>query len=127
MAYLLGKRPESLSAKEAEIINRILQDPQLATLYPLVQQYHHMIREQKVTILDSWLLQLAASGIPRLQNFSDGIRQDYQAASAALQLPWSSGPTEGHINRLKLIKRQMFGRAKLDLLKRRVLYASQQH
>ena len=86
-----------------------------------------MIREQKVVLLDTWLQQCAASDIPRLQTFADGIRQDYQAVSAALQLPWSSGPTEGHINRLKLIKRQMFGRAKLDLLKRKVLYASQQH
>lgn len=111
----------------AEVLNRILQGPQLALLYPHVQQYHHMIREKKVNLLDSWLQQCTASNIPRLQTFVDGIRQDYQAVSVALQLPWSSGPPEGYINLLKLIKRQMFGRANLDLLKRRVLYASQQH
>jgi len=127
LAYLLGKQPEFLSPKETEILNRIVQDPQLVELYPLVQQYHHMIREKRANLLDPWLQKCADSNIQRLQTFANGIRQDYQAVSAALQLPWSSGPTEGHINRLKLIKRQIFGRANLDLLKRRVLYASQQH
>ncbi len=58
-----------------------------------------------------------------LTNFVTSLRQDEAAVRAALQLPWSNGPTEGHINRLKLLKRQAYGRAKLDLLEQRLLAA----
>src|SRR5207253_7845821 len=66
---------------------------------------------------------------PRFTNlgqepFAQGLRQDYAAVKAALTWPYSNGPTEGHVNRLKLLKRQMYGRAKLDLLRQRVLYAA---
>jgi len=53
-----------------------------------------------------------------------GVRRDQDAVAAGLTLPWSSGPVEGHVNRLKMLKRQMFGRAKLDLLSRRFLRAA---
>jgi transposase len=49
------------------------------------------------------------------------LRADYAAVKSALQLSWSNGPTEGHVNRLKMLKRQMYGRAKLDLLRKRIL------
>jgi transposase len=55
--------------------------------------------------------------------FAVGLRQDIAAVRAGLSLPWSNGPTEGHINRLKCLKRQMYGRAKLDLLRQRLLAA----
>ena len=58
------------------------------------------------------------------RNFALGIQQDYAAVRAALETPWSNGQTEGQVNRLKFIKRQMYGRAKLDLLRLRVLYRS---
>ena len=58
-----------------------------------------------------------------MQNFAASLRQDYEAMKAAVSLPWSNGPTEGNINRLKMLKRQMYGRAKVDLLKQRVLAA----
>src|SRR5262249_16121243 len=57
-----------------------------------------------------------------LQNFVDVLQRDYAAVKAALRLPWSNGPVEGHINRLKLIKRSGYGRMQLDLLRQRVLY-----
>ncbi len=59
-----------------------------------------------------------------LQRFAKGLRDDYDAVTAGVTLPWSNGPVEGHINRLKMLKRQMFGRAKLDLLSRRFLRAA---
>ncbi len=62
-----------------------------------------------------------ASGIGTLVRFAEGVRQDLAAITAALALPWSSGQTEGQINRLKFIKRQMYGRANFDLLRKRVL------
>ncbi len=56
--------------------------------------------------------------------FARGLRGDYAAVAAAIELAFSNGPTEGHVNRLKAVKRTMFGRAKFDLLRKRVLYAS---
>ena len=64
---------------------------------------------------------MAASGIRELEQFCAGLRRDWEAVVAALMLPWSNGPVEGAINRLKLIKRQMYGRAGLGLLRARVL------
>jgi transposase len=57
------------------------------------------------------------------QRFAQGLRDDYAAVKAGMTLSWSTGPVEGHINRLKMLKRQMFGRARLDLLSRRFLLA----
>jgi transposase len=58
----------------------------------------------------------------QVQNFAVSLRQDYAAARAALELPWSNGQTEGQVNRLKFIKRQMYGRANFDLLRLKVLH-----
>ena len=60
--------------------------------------------------------------MPTLRSFAAGIRRDYDAVKAAASTAWSNGPVEGQVNRLKFIKRQMFGRANFDLLRRRVLY-----
>jgi transposase len=62
------------------------------------------------------------SGLTAFQRFANGLRDDYEAVQAGLTLPWSTGPVEGQINRLKMLKRQMFGRANIDLLRLRVLY-----
>jgi transposase len=59
-----------------------------------------------------------------LRRFATGLRADYAAVKAGLRLPWNNGPVEGHINRLKMLKRSMFGRAKLDLLGQRLLLAA---
>jgi transposase len=57
-----------------------------------------------------------------LRAFAQGLVKDYEAVKAGLTLPWSNGPTEGHIHKLKLLKRQMYGRASFLLLRQRVLY-----
>jgi len=76
-----------------------------------------------VDALDSWLA-AAACEIKELVHFSQSLRRDYAAVRAALALPWSNGQTEGQVNRIKMIKRTMFGRAGFDLLRRRVLPAA---
>ncbi len=81
-----------------------------------------MIREQTVGKLDSWLSSCSKSGIEGFDTFAAGLRQDYAAVRAALSEPWSNGQAEGQINRLKMIKRQMYGRASFNLLRKRVLY-----
>jgi transposase len=72
--------------------------------------------------LAGWLERVEADDQPELHTFAAGIRQDLAAVTAGLSLPYSSGPTEGNVNRLKAIKRQMYGRASLDLLRKRVIH-----
>ena len=81
-----------------------------------------MIREHTGHQLDAWRSSAEASHLPELKSFAKGIQQDKAAVLAGLTLPWSNGPLEGHVNRLKLIKRSMYGRAKLPLLRQRVLH-----
>ena len=72
--------------------------------------------------LDGWLERVEADDQPELHTFAAGIRHDLAAVTAGLSLPYSSGSTQGNVNRLKAIKRQMYGRASLDLLRKRVIY-----
>ncbi len=83
-----------------------------------------MLRERDAARLDEWLELAATSDFPELRRFANGIHRDYAAVRAACELPWSQGPVEGQITRLKLLKRQMYGRAKLDLLRQRMLNAA---
>lgn len=75
-------------------------------------------------LLDAWVTAVLASGLVELIGYASGLLTDKAAVMAVFRLPWSNGQTEGQINRLKWIKRQMYGRAKLDLLKVRVLHPS---
>jgi hypothetical protein len=68
-----------------------------------------------------WIEQAGASGLPEIKRFCDGLLRDETAIRAAIRLPWSNGQVEGQVHRLKLIKRQMYGRAGFLVLKRRVL------
>jgi transposase len=71
--------------------------------------------------LEPWLVTAQASGLPELVEFARGIVRDQDAVAAALRYAWSNGLTEGHVNRLKLIKRTAYGRASFELLRKRVL------
>ena len=74
--------------------------------------------------MDGWTVSQAGASIGALVTFGEGLRRDYAAVRAALAEPWSSGQAEGQINRLKMLKRQMYGRAGFDLLRKRVLCAA---
>ena len=93
----------------------------LAEAVALAQDFATLVRQRQPTHLEPWLARAATSTLPSFRRFARGLRADYAAVQAAVTLPWSQGPIEGHINRLKMLKRQMFGRARLDLLARRVL------
>jgi len=73
--------------------------------------------------LDGWIAAVDADDQPDLHSFTTGLRRDHQAVTNGLTLPYSSGAVEGNVNRIKLLKRQMYGRAKFDLLRKRVLLA----
>jgi transposase len=96
----------------------------LAMAITLAQDFAAIVRERQPDRFDSWLDCATASGVSPLRRFATGLRTDYEAVKAGLTLSWSTGPVEGHINRLKMLKRSMFGRAKLDLLSRRFLLAA---
>ena len=81
------------------------------------------MRTRQPDRLDGWLARATTSTLTALQRFAQGLRDDYAAVKAGVTVRWSNGPVEGHMNRLKMLKRQMFGRAHLDLLSRRFVRA----
>ena len=95
--------------------------PALAETRRLVDRFHSMIRKKTGTHLDLWIGEASTSLIA---SFAASIKRDKAAVSAAITEPWSNGQTEGQITKLKLVKRQMYGRAKLDLLEARLLNAA---
>ncbi len=97
-------------------------NPQFTRWRALAQQFMQLLRERDRPAFDAWLSAVAQDGSGAMKRFAAGLRSDYAEVAAALTYEWSNGPTEGHVNRLKLLKRQMFGRAKLDLLRKRVMY-----
>lgn len=90
----------------------------------MAQQFGEIFRKGEASRLDQWLEDCKASPISMLQTFAARIKQDYKAVHNALESKWSNGQTEGQVNRLKLLKRQMYGRANFGLLRQRVLYAA---
>lgn len=95
----------------------------LRTVNQLVGDFAGMARERHGHHLDTWIAAAHASEIPQLSRFAAGLLADYDAVRAGLTLPWSSGTVEWNVTRIKAIKRQMYGRANFDLLRRRVLLA----
>lgn len=98
--------------------------PEVKSALDLVQEFTRMVTERRADQLNTWLRSALRSGIKEFENFTLGIDEDRAAVEAALQYDWSQGQVEGQVNRLKLIKRQMYGRAKFDLLRARVVCAA---
>ena len=98
--------------------------PALTTALDLADEFKSLIRKQSSGTLKEWLSRAEGSPCDEVRHFAEGIRRDESAVNAAITLPWSNGPVEGHVNRLKSIKRQMFGRAGFALLKARVVNAA---
>jgi transposase len=122
--WLFVRDPCDLDEKEQEELTAIRQaSPTAKTLYGLAQEFMYMIRHLKGERLDDWLSCVKASQIPELQPLAKSIKQDKAAVLAGLTLSHSNGVVEGKVNKLKLIKRMMFGRAGFALLRQRVLHA----
>jgi transposase len=95
--------------------------PMLVKARDLIDRFHGMIRKKTEADLEPWIAEADTS---LLTSFAGGIRRDYAAVRAAITEPWSNGQTEGQITKLKLVKRQMYGRGKLDLLQARLIKAA---
>jgi transposase len=99
------------------------QHAEVAETMDLARDFATLVRQRQPTQLDPWLKRATTSAVDAMRRFATGLYEDYEAVKAGVTLPWSTSPVEGHINRLKMVKRQMFGRARLDLLSRRFLRA----
>jgi len=124
LVWLLLNTPEDLTADDQALLKLLLEEPSIATIYPLAQQFLLLVRQRDLSALDRWLNDCLTSTVPELANFASGLQQDEAAVRAALTLPWSTGQVEGQITRLKYLKRQMYGRASFSLLRQRVLHAA---
>jgi len=96
---------------------------ELTATRDLVREFADMLCNQRGERLEAWAAQAESSPVSELRGFSKGLHKDWAAVTAGLTTPYSSGAVEGHVNRIKMIKRQMYGRAKPDLLRKRVLLA----
>ncbi|WP_081506046.1 ISL3 family transposase [Azospirillum lipoferum] len=121
-AWLVVADETEIDATEQAFVTALLsRSAKLAQIVALARAFRTMVREQRAGELDGWLL--AADGTA-LAGFAGGLKRDLAAVRAALSLPWSTGPVEGQISRLKTIKRTMNGRGGFDLLRHRVLEAA---
>jgi transposase len=131
-AGILVKRPENRSEEERRTLRRLKTvRPVMEKCCSLFEEFAGMLRdkeqrseEQAQSRLEEWTARAKASGITELKAFAVKLLQDAEAVVASMVLPYSQGQTEGRVNKLKFIKRSMYGRGKFDLLRQRVLYAS---
>jgi transposase len=123
--WLLLHKPEELNAQDAAYRQALLcLSPPLSSLSALGQDFVSLIRERKSEALPPWLERAKGCPYEELRRFAQGLEREFPAVQAALTEPWSTGQVEGQITRLKLLKRQMYGRANLDLLRLRVLHVA---
>jgi transposase len=122
--WLFIHDPVDLDEDEREALDSLGQaSTTINTLYQLVQDFRQMLHQREGNKLDDWLTKVNESHIEELVGFANGIEKDKAAVVAGLTLPQNNGLVEGHVNKLKLIKRMMFGRAAFPLLRQRVLHA----
>lgn len=120
---LFMRHPDKLDEGEHIDLAALRQaHPDLETTYCLVQDFLTMLRKREGERLDTWLLQVQESQLPELQSFAHGVERDKAAVQAGLTLQINNGQTEGHVTRIKLIKRMMYGKAGFALLRQRILH-----
>jgi len=124
-AWTVLRPPDRRGSEAKALLARLCEAaPTLATAVTLAEEFAALVRGRKPERLDPWLQRAQDSAVPALQRFAKRLSSDYAAVRAAVTLAWSNGQVEGQINRLKTLKRQMYGRASLDLLERRFLLAA---
>jgi transposase len=122
LAWLFMKDTDGLQEDDRKYLNALFVGNQkLQEIYLLVQSFRAMLAQRSPQTLDDWLTKMESCDVKKLQSFASSLRQDYEAVNAALLYDWSNGQVEGQVNRLKMIKHQMYGRANFDLLRLRIL------
>ena len=120
---VLRRETKRTDAETQQLTALRAQQAEVAEAIDLAQDFATLVRQRQPTQLDPWLTRATTSAVDAVRRFATGLAEDYAAVKAGVTLPWSTSPVEGHINRLKMLKRQMFGRARLDLLSRRFVRA----
>jgi transposase len=124
-SWLLVHRPHELECEDRTYLEQLCHlSAEGATAHALAQEFGRLVRERDHPALVPWLERAEQSALPEMMGFAAGIRRDHAAVAQMLLSPWSNGQVEGQVNRLKLLKRQMYGRANFDLLRKRVLYSA---
>ena len=122
LARLLTSDISRLSSEEGLFIARLIGDePELGIALDWAKRLNALLRRKTVEKLDNVLNAAAGTMLGR---FAAGLRRDFDAINAALELPWTTSPVEGQISRIKMLKRTMYGRAGFELLRARVLHAT---
>lgn len=121
LTWLLIRRKDELGEEEQYLLKLLLQDAKIAELRQLAHEFMRMIHNRSIDEWDAWIEKCRQSVVKELKNFAIGLKRDESAVYEAIRQPWSNGATEGHVNRLKFLKRQMYGRANFDLLRLKVL------
>jgi transposase len=123
--WLCLRPPNQLEPHEHDALEDIpADDDRLAAGYDLLQRFRRLVARRCVRDLDAWLVDAAESGLRPFASLAHGIWTDYDAVVNGLKLAWSTGPVEGTVTRLKLLKRQGYGRASTRLLRRRLISAA---
>ncbi len=122
--WITFKEEQHLEWQQQYLTQLCEADREIAQAYDLVQSFTTMLRERQGENLDVWLTQAETQDVPELKSFAQSLKRDYDAVKAGLTLPWSQGAVEGHVHRLKLLKRQMYGKASFQTLRKRVLQCS---
>jgi transposase len=121
-AWLLVREAEKLKAEERTFVERLVElSPEIAEAQSMAKEFNRIIKLRDHGSFAGWMERATRSKILEMKKFALGLERDRAAVAAALEYEWSNGPTEGHINRLKTLKREMYGRAKFDLLRIRTL------
>lgn len=121
LVWLLLRDPSDLSSQEQRTLDLIREHPGVETLYDLGRSFVKLMKERDFEAFDRWLQRGERCGIPDLESFTQGLQKEYEAVKTSLLLPYSNGPVEGQVNRLKFVKRSMFGRGSFELLRSRFL------
>jgi transposase len=125
ISFLLLRKQEQLTEKEQNVVHALCRYcPEIQTAYGLATEFKEIMKQQKSSCLQKWIKKVIASGISELKSFAKSLLGDFDAVKNALTLPWSNGPVEGLINKLKTIKRLMYGRASFELLRKKLLLDS---
>ncbi|QEG17286.1 ISL3 family transposase [Gimesia maris] len=122
LSWLLWKPIDELARNEKKLVKELLQTPMIFQATQLIHEFHTFIQQQDSAGWDNWLERACSENAPiDIRRFGKSLKRDEEAVKAAMKSIWSNGQVEGQVNRLKMVKRQMYGRASFDLLRARFL------
>lgn len=122
VSLLLYRKENMLSKSDKELLDMLYEkSPDIRMAAVLSSKFREIMESKQGDLLNTWITEVKAYSLKELSSFAKGLLSDYSAVKNALTLPWSNGQVEGQVNKLKTIKRQMYGRASFSLLRKRMI------